>query len=54
MIAARDPNDLKSLAATHHHVAEIIGEEKVLSAHDVSDGGLFVAAAEMCIARVKG
>ncbi|MBC8108226.1 MAG: phosphoribosylformylglycinamidine synthase subunit PurS, partial [Anaerolineae bacterium] len=54
MIAARDPDDLNSLAATHRAVAEIIGGGTVLSAHDLSDGGLFVAAAEMCIASGKG
>ena len=34
----------------HQRVARLIGEGKVLAAHDVSDGGLAVTVAEMCIA----
>ena len=36
--------------AMHRRVAELIASGKVRSAHDVSDGGLAVAVAEMCIA----
>ena len=38
----------------HHRVAELIQSGKVLAAHDVSDGGLAVALAEMCIASNLG
>jgi len=38
----------------HHRVAELIRSGKVLAAHDVSDGGLAVAVAEMCIASNLG
>ncbi|HEY7089483.1 MAG TPA: phosphoribosylformylglycinamidine synthase subunit PurS, partial [Tepidisphaeraceae bacterium] len=34
----------------HRAVAEAIGRGWVMSCHDVSDGGILVAAAEMCIA----
>ena len=34
----------------HRRVAELVRAGKVLSAHDVSDGGLAAAIAEMCIA----
>jgi phosphoribosylformylglycinamidine synthase len=54
VIATRDTSDLSALSQTHRSVARLIAEQKVLSAHDISDGGLFVAAAEMCIASGKG
>jgi phosphoribosylformylglycinamidine synthase len=54
MIAARDANDLHALAQAHRTVARGIADGGVLAAHDLSDGGLFVAAAEMCIASGKG
>jgi phosphoribosylformylglycinamidine synthase len=54
MIAAKEAGDLNTLAQTHRAVARLIADGKVLSAHDISDGGLFVAAAEMCIASGKG
>jgi phosphoribosylformylglycinamidine synthase len=54
LIAARNPGDLASLAATHRHVSSLITEGRVLSCHDLSDGGLFVAAVEMCIASGNG
>jgi phosphoribosylformylglycinamidine (FGAM) synthase-like enzyme len=41
--------ELAALAATHRAVAEAIAGEHVLSSHDISDGGLLVAVAEMCI-----
>jgi phosphoribosylformylglycinamidine synthase II len=50
LVAANDPIDLKSLVATHHSVASLIANGKVAACHDVSDGGIAVAAAEMCIA----
>ena len=54
LIAAKNPADLANLAATHRAVARIIREGLVVSAHDVSDGGVAVAAAEMCIASGLG
>ncbi len=45
---------LASLAKTHRAIADAIGQGLVLSCHDVSDGGLLVAAAEMCIASGLG
>jgi phosphoribosylformylglycinamidine synthase len=54
LIAARDPNDLRLLAATHQKVLELIAEGKVAACHDVSDGGIAVTAAEMCIASGYG
>ncbi len=41
---------LENSAAVHRRVADWIREGLVASAHDVSDGGLLVAVAEMCIA----
>ncbi len=41
---------LAEACAMHHRVAELIQSECVRSAHDVSDGGLAVTIAEMCIA----
>ena len=40
--------------ATHHRVSALIRGGKVRAAHDVSDGGLAVAIAEMCIASGLG
>jgi phosphoribosylformylglycinamidine synthase II len=50
LIAAADPGDLAGLAATHRAMARLIAQGHVAAAHDISDGGLLVAAAEMCIA----
>jgi phosphoribosylformylglycinamidine (FGAM) synthase-like enzyme/phosphoribosylformylglycinamidine (FGAM) synthase PurS component len=50
LVSAKDPADLESLAATHQMMATWIAEGKIAAAHDVSDGGVAVAAAEMCIA----
>jgi phosphoribosylformylglycinamidine synthase II len=54
LIQAKDPTDLQSLAATHMLVSKWIAEGKIAAAHDVSDGGVAVAAAEMCIASGLG
>jgi phosphoribosylformylglycinamidine synthase len=54
MVAARRPGDLANLAATHRKMAALIASGKVSAAHDVSEGGLAVAAAEMCIASGYG
>ncbi len=53
-LATKDPTDLKALAATHRAVAKFIAAGHVAAAHDLSDGGLAVAAAEMCIAAGYG
>ena len=45
-----DGEDLATLAKTHRAVADAIARGHVLSCHDVSEGGVLVAASEMCIA----
>jgi phosphoribosylformylglycinamidine synthase len=45
---------LETLAATHRTLAAQIAAGRVAAAHDVSDGGAAVAAAEMCIASGLG
>ena len=45
---------LKEAYALHRQVAQLIGTGKVRAAHDVSDGGLAVTLAEMCIASGLG
>jgi len=45
---------LHAAAELHLRVAQLIKDGKVVSAHDVSDGGVAVAAAEMCIAGAMG
>ncbi len=45
---------LDEAAAIHGRVAAWIRDGKVVAAHDVSDGGLAVAIAEMCIAGATG
>ena len=51
---SKNPADLANLAATHRAVAAAIRQRQILSCHDVSEGGLAVAAAEMCIASGLG
>jgi phosphoribosylformylglycinamidine synthase II len=46
--------EMKDFATVHHFIAECIRREQILSCHDVSDGGMITAAAEMCIASGKG
>jgi phosphoribosylformylglycinamidine synthase subunit PurSL len=41
---------LDNRAAVHAAVAKAIRQKHILACHDISDGGLLVAAAEMCIA----
>jgi phosphoribosylformylglycinamidine (FGAM) synthase-like enzyme len=53
-VAARRPGELANLAATHRAVAGAIASGAVVACHDISDGGLAVAAAEMCIASGLG
>lgn len=54
MVAARNSRDLSYLAQLHRLMAQAIGKQLVVSCHDISDGGLLVAAAEMCIASGLG
>jgi phosphoribosylformylglycinamidine synthase len=54
MVAAKNPGDLANLAATHRKMAALLATGKVSAAHDLSEGGLAVAAAEMCIASGYG
>jgi phosphoribosylformylglycinamidine synthase len=54
VIGARPHASLAELAAVHRVVAELIGSGLILSCHDCSDGGVAVAAAEMCIASGLG
>lgn len=53
LISPRSTN-LPGFASVHRAVAEAIGKGMILSCHDISDGGLLVAAAEMCIASGLG
>jgi phosphoribosylformylglycinamidine synthase subunit PurSL len=54
LVFANNPSDLKSLAATHRAMAQSIAAGEVVACHDISDGGVAVAAAEMCIASGMG
>jgi phosphoribosylformylglycinamidine synthase len=54
LIAANNPTDPKALAATHRALGRLIADGHVAACHDLSDGGLTTAAAEMCIASGKG
>ncbi len=57
LVLASTPVDrvgLEDVARMHHRVAKLIGSGKVRAAHDVSDGGLAVAVAEMAIASNLG
>jgi len=46
--------DPAGLAEVHRAVAKLIRDGKIAACHDVSDGGVAVAAAEMCIASGRG
>jgi phosphoribosylformylglycinamidine synthase len=54
LIETEKPDDPRSLAATHRALAQWIAAGKIAACHDLSDGGLAVAAAEMCIASGLG
>jgi phosphoribosylformylglycinamidine synthase subunit PurSL len=54
LVAARDASDPSNLAQTHRVLADFIASGRVLACHDISDGGVAVAAAEMCIASGLG
>ena len=47
-------DELADLASAHRAMAKIIRDGHVQSCHDISEGGLLVAAAEMCIASGLG
>ncbi|MEM1380408.1 MAG: phosphoribosylformylglycinamidine synthase subunit PurL [Pseudomonadota bacterium] len=46
--------DLEAEAKTGAFIRKAIAEERVSAVHDVSDGGILVAAAEMCLAAGTG
>jgi len=54
LIEARDPGDPAALGRLHRAMAKLIGAGRVAACHDASDGGIAVAAAEMCIASGLG
>jgi phosphoribosylformylglycinamidine synthase len=54
LVRTRRATDLAALAGTHRWVAHQIRSGVIRSAHDVSEGGYAVAAAEMCIASGLG
>jgi phosphoribosylformylglycinamidine synthase len=54
MISAKNPGDLANLAATHRLMHQTIMTGRVSACHDISDGGIAVAAAEMCMASGLG
>ena len=54
LVRSNSTTDLSNLAATARLLSFEISRGKVLSAHDASDGGVAVAAAEMCIASGLG
>lgn len=54
MISAKNPRDLANLASTHRLMHQNIAAGQVSACHDVSDGGIAVAAAEMCMASGLG
>jgi phosphoribosylformylglycinamidine (FGAM) synthase-like enzyme len=49
LVSTRDTTNLSNLAQTHRLLAKFIATGAVSACHDVSDGGIVVAAAEMCI-----
>ena len=53
LITPRDTN-LSTLANLHRALSQQIADGKIAACHDVSDGGVAVAAAEMCIASGLG
>ena len=54
LMQAENPRELQSLCLNHRTVSGLIASGRVAAAHDVSDGGLAVAIAEMCIASGLG
>jgi phosphoribosylformylglycinamidine synthase len=53
LIRPRDTK-LATLAGTHRALASQIAAARIVACHDVSDGGIAVAAAEMCVASGLG
>ncbi|MEO6436160.1 MAG: AIR synthase-related protein, partial [Tepidisphaeraceae bacterium] len=54
LLIAADGQKLETLSRFHHIMAKQIAAGRVAACHDVSDGGVLVAAAEMCIASGLG
>jgi len=54
LVRARRPGDLANLAGTHRLMHQLLADGTVSACHDVSDGGLAVAAVEMAIASGLG
>ena len=54
LVAAKDTAHLPSLGKLHRAMARLIDSGNVAACHDVSDGGIAVAAAEMCIGSGMG
>ena len=54
LIESQNPADPAALAKTHRALAAAIRAGKIAACHDISDGGLATAAAEMCIASGLG
>jgi phosphoribosylformylglycinamidine synthase len=54
LVSTKYTTNLQSLAATHRAMSKFIAAGHVAACHDLSDGGLAVAAAEMCIASNHG
>jgi phosphoribosylformylglycinamidine (FGAM) synthase-like enzyme len=53
-LSAKNPSDLQSLGKFHRAIRRLIHSGGVAACHDVSDGGIATAAAEMCIASGLG
>jgi phosphoribosylformylglycinamidine synthase len=53
LVSSRDLS-LATLAATHRAMSKQIAAGRIAACHDVSDGGVAIAAAEMCIASGMG
>jgi phosphoribosylformylglycinamidine synthase II len=54
LVSAKDPGNISALASMHRAMAKLIADGHIASVHDISDGGLAVAAAEMVIASGRG
>jgi phosphoribosylformylglycinamidine synthase II len=54
LIESVSETDTAGLAVTHRAVSKLIAAGKIAACHDISDGGIAVAAAEMCIASGLG
>jgi len=54
LIEASDAADPAALGRLHRAMAKLIRTGRVMACHDVSDGGIAVAAVEMCIASGLG